>query len=497
MIGRWFKSRAEFGFTRWLFARSLGLIFFAAFASLAVQMRGLAGVRGISPVAEFLPAVHAQLGRPAFWHVPTFCWLSASDGFLVAQCVAGALIALVMVAGFCPGTCALICWALYLSLCSVCSPFLDFQWDALLLETALLAAFFLPWSLHPQWRRIGGVARISGWLLWWLLFRLMFESGVVKLSSGDPTWRDGSAFQFHFFTQPLPLWTAWYVHQLPDWTLRTLQWCMFGIELVAPWLIFGPRRARHAAAGALVLLQVVILATGNYAFFNLLTIALCLLLIEDRCWPPAWRLRCLSLSEVSKESVSCWPLWLYAPVASVLFLVSTAHLVGTFRTGMPLRFLARWIAPLRSTNGYGLFAVMTTRRLEIEVQGSNDGQVWRTYSFTWKPGDTRARPMLVAPHQPRLDWQLWFAALGDVRQNPWLVNFLVRLLQGSPEVLALLESNPFPDRPPRYVRAVSWDYRFTTSEDRNAWWKRELRGLYCPPLSLKTDAPPTGGEKAR
>ncbi len=477
----------HFDFARWVFARLLGLIFLAAFVSLAVQVCALIGARGISPVAELLPTAQKQLGASAFWQVPTLCWLSASDGFLIAQCVVGAVFAAVLASGICPGLCAFLCWALYLSLCSVGSPFLDFQWDALLLETALLATFFLPWSIRPDWQRTTRLARIAGVLLWWLLFRLMFESGVVKLSSGDPTWRDGTALQFHFETQPLPLWTAWYVHQLPGWILKISTWLMFGIELIAPWFIVGPRHVRRVAAGWLIALQIVILATGNYAFFNLLAIALCLLLLDDACWPQCWRTRLLRSFPLSEKTEPVWPAYLFAPLAALLFFSTAAQLAGAFPGGTPLRPLVSLIAPLRSANGYGLFAVMTTSRPEIEIEGSDDGQLWRSYIFKWKPGDIRNRPLLVAPHQPRLDWQMWFAALGDVRQNPWFVNFLVRLLQGSPDVLAKLEKNPFPDHPPRYVRAVRYDYRFTHLGESSAWWKRERQGLYCPPISLRNE----------
>jgi uncharacterized membrane protein YhaH (DUF805 family) len=330
------------------------------------------------------------------------------------------------------------------------------------------------------------VSRVARWLLWWLLFRLMFESGVVKLSSGDTTWRDFSALDFHFETQPLPLWTAWFAHQLPRWMLRTATAIMFLVEFLAPCLIVAPRRWRHAGAFALIALQAGIALTGNYAFFNLLTAALCIPLLDDAAWPARLSARFAPSSTSAPEMK--WPLWLFAPVAAVIVLVTIMPLIGSFRTGWrwpdPLASLQRTLAPLMSFNGYGLFAVMTTTRPEIVVEGSMDGVHWQAYGFRWKPGDPRERPRLAAPHQPRLDWQMWFAALGDVRQNPWFVNLLVRLLEGSPEVLALLEWNPFPRQPPRYVRAVMYDYHFTRWGE-SAWWRREEKGLYCQPVSLR------------
>jgi hypothetical protein len=475
-----------FLFARWLFARFLGLIFFGAFASLGVQVRGLLGARGISPAAEFLHAVRAQLGGSAWLTVPTLCWLDASDGFLVGLCVAGCAISAVMIAGCAPGACSLVLWALYLSLCTVGSPFLNFQWDALLLETALLAVFYLPWNGRPDWSRESPVSRLARWLLWWLLFRLMFASGAVKLSSGDETWRTLTALRFHFETQPLPLWTAWYAHQFPRWLLRAMEVAMFAIELGAPFLIIAPRRWRHLGASALLVLQFFILATGNYAFFNLLTIALCLLLFEDAAWPRRWRARFTPRDEAPLGSP--WPQRIFAPVAAVIVLLTSMNLADAFRTGwrwqQPFTGLRDAVAPLMSFNGYGLFAVMTTTRPEIFVEGSDDGVNWQAYRFRWKPGNVREAPSLCAPHQPRLDWQMWFAALGDYEQNPWFIRFLVRLLEGSPDVLALLDWNPFPSHPPRYVRAVVYEYRFTHwGED--AWWTRGEEKLYCPAISLK------------
>jgi hypothetical protein len=477
---------APYLFSRWVFARFLGVIFFCAFASLGTQIRGLLGAHGISPAAEFLHAVHEQLGSSGWFVVPSLCWVSSSDGFLVTLCLAGCALAMLMIAGFAPGACALGLWALYLSLCSVGSPFLNFQWDALLLETALLAVFYLPWTWRPDWSRESRVNQVARWLLWWLLFRLMFASGVVKLSSGDETWRSLSALRFHFETQPLPLWTAWYVHHFPPWLLRACEAIMFAIELGAPFLIVAPRRWRHGGAAALLVLQAAILVTGNYAFFNYLTIALCLLLFEDTTWPRRWVDRFTPAGGAPDTAV--WPRRLFAPVVAVILMATTMPLLDAFRTGWrwpePFAGLRNSLAPLMSFNGYGLFAVMTTTRPEIFVEGSDDGVNWQTYRFRWKPGNVRRAPALVAPHQPRLDWQMWFAALSDYEHNPWFIRFLVRLLEGSPETLALLEWNPFPHHPPRYVRAIACEYHFTRWGEE-AWWTRGKEKLYCPAISLR------------
>ena len=464
----------------WFFARALAAVFFCAFASLLVQVRGLIGAQGVAPAGEFLERAWQQLGAAALWKVPTLCWLNADNDMLMVLCVAGMAVALLMGAGVAPGACSLVLWGLWLSLVSVGSPFLNFQWDALLLETALLAAVALPWRLRPCWETEAPVPRFGRWLLWWLLFRLMLESGVVKLASGDPTWRGLTALDFHFATQPLPLWTAWFAHQAPRWMLRGATLLMFAIELLGPWLILAPRRWRHAGAWALIAFQVAIFLTGNYAFFNLLTIALCVLLFDDTAWPRHWR---ESVLPSLHGTVPPRP-WL-VPVCAIVAGIVALLPVPPFLQMVGI--IPRWASPyepLRSFNGYGLFMVMTTQRPEIIIEGSNDGVVWQEYEFPWKPGDVRARPQLVAPHQPRLDWQMWFAALGGPERTWWFGGFLRRLLEGQPEVLGLLERNPFPKHPPRYVRALLYEYHFTRSGEGGAWWRRELKGLYWPAVTL-------------
>ena len=471
--------RASHLLARRSFGALFGAVFFCAFLSLAVQVRGLFGARGIVPAADFLQAVHSQFGAAAWWKVPSLCWLGAGDGMLVGLCVAGALLSLAIALGFAPGACTLGCWIIYLSLCSVGSPFLNFQWDALLLETALPAACWLPWRLRPAWGSETRGQKFARWLLWWLLFRLMFESGLVKLTWGDATWWNLRALDFHFETQPLPLWTAWYAHRLPAGLLRVATFIMFVIEMAVPFLIVAPRRWRHAGGLALVVLQALIALTGNYAFFNLLSLALCLPLFDDAFFPARWRER------LRAEEAPCFPKWRNALAATCAVLAAALTLpglLGAFRVGLP-QPLAEW----RSFNGYGLFRVMTTTRPEVVIEGSNDGVTWNEYEFPWKPGDVRGRPGLVAPHQPRVDWQMWFAALGEVRANPWFVNLLARTLQGSPEVLAFYKWNPFPNRPPRAIRAVLYDYHFTRTGE-SGWWRRERRGLYCPPISLNAAA---------
>jgi predicted DCC family thiol-disulfide oxidoreductase YuxK/uncharacterized membrane protein YphA (DoxX/SURF4 family) len=492
---------------RWVFMRCLGLIYLCAFLSLGTQIMGLIGHDGILPAAQLMQSARTQfdqtgVGLARYQILPTLCWFNAGDKFLRFLCGAGMALSILVVFDIAPAPCLFLLWLVYLSLATVCREFLGFQWDNLLLETGLLAIFFAPPQLLPGRRRAAPPSRLILWLLRWLLFRLMFESGLVKLMSGDESWSKLRALNFHYETQPLPTWIGWYAHQLPHGIQATCVVIMFAIELLVPFLIFAPRRPRFVGFLFLVLLQVIIFLTGNYCFFNLLTLALCLLLLDDamllKLVPAKWRARILQKERPPSATLPGnkprrgWPLWLTVPFALIIFLISVPQVfyqAGLLRSLPPgLATVAEWTEPFRSVNPYGLFAVMTATRPEIIIEGSNDGQNWLPYEFKYKVGDVTRRPRFVAPHQPRLDWQMWFAALGGYRQNPWLVNFCIRLLQGSPEVIALLEHNPFPDAPPKYIRAEVYEYHFTSFQERRAtgaWWRREFKGEYLPVISLR------------
>ena len=472
-----------------LFLKLVGICYFAAFVSLWVQADGLIGSGGILPVARFLEWARSQSGSERYWLLPTLCWLDASDGFLHLLCGTGSLASLLLIAGMAPAVCLALCWAAYLSLSVAGQTFLEFQWDLLLLETGFLAIFLAPPALSRRIARASPISSTALLLLRWLLFRLMFSSGAVKLVSGDPTWRNLTALQYHYETQPLPPWTAWFLHQLPPSFHRFSALLLFSIELAVPFLIVAPRRLRLFAAATMAGLQILIAASGNYAFFNLLAIALCLLLVDDAAFPERAR---RGRAGQAGAPGRAWPRGLTAALAASILLVSAIQFGETLGLRVPwpvpvLR-LARLAVPFRSVNSYGLFAVMTTIRPEIVLEGSNDATGWLPYEFRWKPGDPLRRPGFVAPHQPRLDWQMWFAALGSYETNHWFLEFAARLLRGSPDVRRLLAKDPFPKRPPRYLRAVLYRYRFTdfkTLRRTGAWWRRERVGLYCPLLSLE------------
>jgi lipase maturation factor 1 len=469
----------RFDLVAWLFLRALGLIYLTAFVSFGLQALGLIGSHGISPLSDFAGAVQSQLGVEGYWQFPMVFWLSQSDFAIKAACWAGAALSLLLIFNLLPRTSLFFLYALYLSIFYAGQTFMGFQWDLLLLESGFLAVL-LSMATKP------GI-----WLLRWLLFRLMFLSGAVKLLSGDPTWANLSALSYYFQTEPLPTPLAWYAHHLPQRVLTAATAATIFIELMLPFLIFFPRRLRFIAAFGILLLQLVILLTGNYAFFNLLTMALCLVLFDDAALRKVLPQSLIRFVQLHVREIKPRKIVSYAVGAVGLLIVfiglEQLDAVFTGRVSIPVAWLNDEIAPLRVINSYGLFAVMTTTLPEIIVEGSDDGVNWREYAFKYKPGDVMRRPRWNFPHQPRLDWQMWFAALGTAQENPWFPMFIERLLENSPEVTALLGNNPFPGKPPVYVRALLYDYRYSTAEEKEAtgaWWVRQPQGIYFPATSL-------------
>ena len=556
----------------WLYGRVLGAIFLIACVSLWSQLAGLVGSHGMVPAARQLAFMHHNAGGVALWHNPTLAWLGASDAALTTIAATGSLCAALLVVGVLPGPALLGTTVCYLSLVNVGGPFTRFQWDMLLLEAGFASMLVTPWVLlHRPRRQPPALAR---WVLYLLLFKLVFASGWVKLASGDPTWADLSALSYHYWTQPLPNGVAYWASQLPLWMQRVSCALMFVIELALPLAIFVPHRwARRTAAAGIAALMLLIMATGNYGFFNLLGLALCLPLLDDavlrRALPAAWwrvlagssqrdrtserakRARAATrhagralgtaaagallllwtacapgehfwraavcLAVVVAALILAWRAWsrrlalLGSESAPWLELVlgmlrrravetlAIAWLIGSAiaalsglwpEQGVALDTLIEDTRGLHAFNRYGLFAVMTTERPEIILEGSRDGQTWLPYELPYKPG-TLDRPLpLVVGHMPRLDWQMWFAALGDYRQNGWLMRLMTLLRDGEPAVRALFETDPFGDDPPRFVRAVAYQYHFTTPDERARTgnvWTRDDRHLYAPVVGAVAD----------
>jgi predicted DCC family thiol-disulfide oxidoreductase YuxK len=476
---------------RW-FLRVLGLIYLIAFVSLWVQVNGLIGANGISPLSQFLPAVYEQLGRQAYSLLPTLSWFNYSNAFLHFLCGGGVAFSLLLVLGIAPAICLTALFVFYLSLTIAGQTFLSFQWDILLLETGFLSIFLAPWQLWQKRGQETPVTRAALFLLKLLLFKLMVMSGVVKLTSGDDCWWNLTALDYHYWSQPLPTMFGWWADQSPEWFKHfSVAFCLV-VEIIVPFFIWAPRRPRLIAAGLMIFLQVVIAITGNYCFFNLLTIALCLLLIDDA----VWREKGIRDNALGPPGGRALPsrLSIYGAIAVIVItLPINAWLIfSAFRTdGQWPRWLAfayEHLEPFRIVNGYGLFRLMTKDRREIVIEGSADGIDWLPYEFKWKPGNLKRAPGWCAPHQPRLDWQMWFAALGTAQQNPWFVRLVICLLETKRDVAWLFVHDPFPNQPPRYVRAILYRYRFTTAKEHKqtgAWWKRQELGEYLPTTSLQ------------
>lgn len=473
-----------------LFLRGLGVVYAIAFLSLLFQILGLVGSDGILPADVFLREVRHEWGAKGYWLVPTLAWIAADDTSLLIMCAAGVSAGLLLSLGFLPLLGSFMAWVLYLSLCSVGQIFLAYQWDSLLLEAGFLALFLTPGTLLLSRSRRSPSLPIV-FLFRWLLFRLTFGSGLAKLISGDEAWRSFTALTYHYETQPLPNPVSWYLHHLPPMFHQLSCVLVFGVELIVPFLFFFPRRIRLLAGGITILFQGAIFVSGNYTFFNLLVLVLCLFLLDDGIF----QLRLLRWMRIPARLPLRWSLPRRAmslAFACCLTLISFYALVRRFgrHEAWPaiVKQAAHYVGPFQIINTYGLFAVMTTSRSEIIIEGSADGVAWKEYEFRWKPGKLNGSLRFVAPHQPRLDWQMWFSALEDFDDSIWFGNFLYKLLQGSPTVMHLLDDHAFSERPPKYVRALRYDYHFASPRERRstgAWWKREFEGFYSPVVSLQ------------
>jgi predicted DCC family thiol-disulfide oxidoreductase YuxK len=466
----------SYALVSWVFLRLFGAIYVAAFASLGVQVLGLVGHAGILPAGEYLAAARQAYGGSAYRALPSVFWFNSSDAALLGGTLVGAALGVLVIVDRWTRPALLGLFVLYLSYVYAGQEFMSFQWDALLLEVGFLAIF------------LTGGSKIVVWLFRWLVFRYLFLAGIVKLLSGDPTWHELTALEYHFWTQPLPTPLAWFAARLPSWLLMAGTAATLAIELGSVFLVFLPRRPRALAAVCVLLLQSMIVLTGNYNFFNLLTMLLCIFLFDDaalRRLIPAWMDRRAQRRLAPAGRMSTWAA---ALLALIVVPVGVNRLWQALEHGnLPgLGALTRAVAPLSIVNPYGLFAVMTTTRPEIVIEGSQDGQTWREYVFRYKPGPLSRPAIWNIPHQPRLDWQMWFAALGSLRDSPWTINLMHRLLEGSAPVLALLDSKPFADGPPKYVRAQLYEYRFADprAQALGQRWVRSPQGLFFPEVSL-------------
>jgi lipase maturation factor 1 len=517
-IRRWFDPELgvpDHQISRWIFLRALGLIYSSAFYSLVFQIRGLNGPRGILPASEYLAEVARALGPLRFWFAPTLLWFSSSSHMLMALCWVGIVASLLVVANVWPRAMLAVCFVCFLSVVSAAGDFSGYQSDGMLLEAGFISLFFVPGGFFPGWGNARFPPRASLFLLLWEWFRIYFESGVVKLASGDQQWRHLTAMDEYYQNGPLPTWIGWYVQHLPHWFHAWTVVATLAMELVLVWMWFLPRRWRIVCFFLVTPWQIVVILTANYAFLNYIVLALGFLLLDDRALarfvPARWRagLPVTKQPEPEVESdasnetppqaqssrvvqhLHALRLAVIAVTLSWIFYATTLPMLQMFWRGIPVPASpVTALEPFRIANQYGLFAVMTPHRYEIEFQGSNDGLTWVAYPFRYKPQDVTQPPRIYAPYQPRFDWNLWFASLGSWSQYPIVSRTEELLLINDPDVLQLFAGDPFPDKPPRLVRAVLWQYWFSTMQEKRAqgiWWRRQLVGAYAPTLTVGPD----------
>src|SRR6266850_2522563 len=494
---------------RWIFLRALGLIYYSAFFSLAFQIRGLIGPHGILPAGEYLQALAERFGHAGYWYAPTLLWISSNSRMLTGICWVGMIASLLLVLNFWPRGMLAVCFLFFLSFVSASQDFSAYQSDGMLLEAGFIAMYFAPAGFRPGWGEASPPSRASLFLLIWEGFRIYFESGVAKIMGGDPQWRNFTALDEYYQNGPLPTWIGWYMQHLPHWFHAATAFVTLALELGLAWMMFLPRRFRILCFFIVTIWQIGIILSANYTFLNYLVLALGFLLLDDRFLPPYlpgfWKRSFLAAKEATplgepraekdwrkklRAQFSALKLAFTAVMLTWIFYVTLAEMVWMVK---PLPFPTSPVSalePFRIANRYGLFAGMTRGRYEIEFQGSDDGQTWVVYPFRFKPQDPSKAPGIYAPYQPRFDWNLWFASLSSWRQEPIIVRTEQSLLRGDTDVLLLFAGNPFPHGPPRQVRAVIWQYWFTTPAEKRLqgmWWRRQLLGLYAPTLEREAD----------
>jgi hypothetical protein len=507
---------------RWIFLRLLGLIYFSAFYSLLFQVKGLIGTDGILPARDYLQMIASNApGLSRFWYAPSLYWISSSSQAILVFCWIGLLASVLLIFNFWPRGMLLICFLCFLSFVSAAGDFSSYQSDGMLLEAGFLSLFFAPPGFRPRLGAAHPPSRASLFLLQWEWLRIYFESGIVKLASGDIQWRNYTAMDEYYQNGPLPTWIGWYVQHLPHRFHAFTVGATLVLELGLVWMIVLPRRFRIALFLLVTGWETVVISTANYAFLNYLVLSLGILLIDDRFC--AWVLaklritRPVILSEVSAAREGEGPLNSGGPtlpegrvgstvepqrvshfhaaklalsvvMLTWVFYVTSAELLHLLWRNAPIPatpIVA--LEPFRIANQYGLFAVMTRGRYEIEFQGSNDGTNWTAYPFRYKPQALNEAPKIFAPYQPRFDWNLWFASLDTWRDNAIVPNTEIRLLSNDASVLTLFAGNPFSTSPPKQIRAVLWQYWFTSMQEKRQtgnWWRRALLGQYAPTLEL-------------
>jgi len=482
-------TRPTYWLTRFLILRLLGLVYAVAFLVAIHQIIPLIGEHGLLPVGIFLKNVADVFGSRSagFFRIPSIFWFGDSDSDLLTAAWIGFLLSCVVVSGFANAPLLAVLWFLYMSFVHVGQDWYGYGWEIQLLETGFLAIFLCPLlDMRPFPKRPPPLPLII--LFRWLAFRIMLGAGLIKIR-GDDVWRNGTALFYHFETQPItgPL-SRWF-HFLPRLILKTGVWFNFLAELVAPFFAFWPRLARHIAGSIMVALQIILILSGNLSFLNWLTIVPVLACFDDGFWsnllPRPLVRHAKHADEMAEPSrpmmMTAWS------IAVIIALLSIQPVINMLSPG---QIMNTSFNRLDLVNTYGAFGSVGRERMNVVFEGTMDetpdeNAHWTAYSYKGLPVALNKRSPQIAPYQLRLDWQMWFAAMSSPEEYPWTLNLVWKLLHNDPGALGLFADNPFPNKPPRYIRAVLYRYRFADpGNPEGRWWNRERIGnLWLPPLS--------------
>jgi hypothetical protein len=482
------RSKPTYWLTRFMILRLLGIVYAVAFLVAINQLIPLIGSHGLTPVDIFLKRVSAALGSNSagFMRLPSLFWLWHSDTALLTVGWIGFILSLIVVAGFANAPLMAVLWLLYMSIDHVGQEWYGYGWEIQLTETGFLAIFLCPLlDLRPFPKREAPFPIIV--LFRWLIFRLMFGAGLIKIR-GDEIWRNGTALYYHFETQPIPGPLSRWFHFLPHAALKMGVWFNWLAELVAPFFAFWPRVARHIAGMVMVLLQVTLIVSGNLSFLNWLTIVPALACFDDGFWSKILPRRLVRKAEAAASRAEpSKTMTITAWVVTVIIAFLSFRPIGNLLS--PGQIMNTSFDPLDLVNTYGAFGTVGTERLNVVFEGtmdedSSDKANWQPYIYKGLPVLLDKRPPQIAPYQLRLDWQMWFASMSTTEEYPWTFNLVWKLLHNDRDALSLFANNPFPVKPPRYVRAVLYRYAFAPpNHPKHLWWNRERIGIWLSPLS--------------
>jgi hypothetical protein len=489
-IEKFFARGNDYWLTRFVILRLLGFIYAIAFLVAVNQLVPLIGATGLTPAHDFLSRVHTHYGSrsEAMLHMPTLFWFGVSDMGLTIFAWVGLALSLIVLAGYANAIVMTLLWIIYMSIVHIGNIWYGYGWEIQLLETGFLSIFLCP-LIDPRPFPKSRPPILVFWLFRWLGFRIMVGAGLIKLR-GDECWRDLTCMYYHYETQPIPNPISRYLHFLPNWfhNLEVL-WNHF-VELIVPWFSFGPRTARHLAGALLVLFQVILIISGNLSFLNYLTIIPFLACFDDTLWR---RVLPKSLVKRAEQAATqSQPSWIRSGISVALAaLVAWLSIPAVMNLVGGRQLMNYSFDPLDLVNTYGAFGTVGRERAEIVFEGTDDAMItgetkWKEYEFVAKPGDPNRRPAFIAPYQPRIDWQIWFAAMSTPAEYPWTFHFVWKLLHNDKNTLSLLANNPFPDAPPKYVRARLYRYQFAPLGEKG-WWRRELIGEWLPALSADNE----------